>query len=509
VLDSAQSSSGKEVAGHEQSGHSLSLLVSSVISGMRIVNAQPHCGQTGSSKPAGAETEFNSMIDTAGKVAREGDHRQGVLVLRAEGEWREAWLTPLSPGPYAGRAQDDIAGGHSMRITRVGLFVIAFFVVASVAFSQSSKEPIKIGLLNELTGPLAVNGNEVNEGIRLYWQDEMANQVAGRPVRLIIEDSEGKPDVALTKARKLVERDGAHLILGPVSSAVAVAFRDYLHERKVPTIITQATANQLTTERASPFLFRSAMSSYQQEAAGGWYVSAKLGHKRIAVVALDYVAGHEQADGFVKTFMEGGGQTVERVLMPLGAIDVAPYITRIHSKASELDAVVGILWGPSAPQWIKAWDEYGLKGKIPLLGLGELVNETYLRQVGDASIGIVSWLSYSPALDTAENKRFVQAFKKKYGKDPVYNNHLGYLAAKAGGEALRAVNGNVEDQARFLEALRKVRFEAPGGAFRFDDKQNAVIPTYIRRVEQVGGKLQNSVIDAVLDVDQFWKPPKK
>src|SRR5438034_7428701 len=84
---------------------------------------------------------------------------------------------------------------------------------------------------------------------------------------------------------------------------------------------------------------RSAMSSYQQEAAGGWYVSAKLGYKRIAVVALDYVAGHEQADGFVKTFMEGGGQSVEKVLMPLGAIDVAPYITRIHSKASELDAV--------------------------------------------------------------------------------------------------------------------------------------------------------------------------
>ena len=403
----------------------------------------------------------------------------------------------------------DVKNRVSLWTGRVGLVVLAFLLLTSAALAQTSKEPIKIGVLNELTGPLAVNGSEVNEGIKLYWQDEMANQVAGRPVRLIVEDSEGKPDVGLTKARKLVERDGAHLILGPVSSAVASAFRDYLHERKVPTIITQATANQLTAERASPFVFRSAMSSYQQEAAGGWYVSAKLGYRRIAVVALDYVAGHEQADGFVKTFMEGGGQSVEKVLMPLGAIDVAPYITRIHSKASELDAVVGILWGPSAPQWMKAWDEYGLKGKLPLLGLGELVNETYLRQVGDAAIGIVSWLSYSPALDTPENKRFVQVFKKKYGKDPVYNNHLGYLAAKAGGEALRAVNGNVEDQPRYLEALRKVRFEAPGGAFRFDDKQNAVIPTYIRRVEPVGGKLQNSVIDAVLDVDQFWKPPKR
>jgi len=73
---------------------------------------------------------------------------------------------------------------------------------------------------------------------------------------------------------------------------------------------------------------------------------------------------------------------------------------------------------------------------------------------------------------------------------------------------MKAVNANVEDKARFLAALRKVSFEAPGGAFRFDEKQNAVIPTYIRRVDKVDGKLQNTVLDTVKDVDQFWKPPK-
>ena len=392
--------------------------------------------------------------------------------------------------------------------------ILAFLVLAAVvaggsALAQAPREPIKIGLINAITGPLAVNGSEINEGIKLYWEDEMGLQVAGRPVRLLVEDAEGKPDVGLTKTRKLVESDKAHLILGPVSSAVAVAIRDYLHEQRVAWIITQATANNLTSERASPILFRSAMSSYQQEAAGGWYVAAKLGHKRIAVVALDYVAGHEQADGFIKAFMEGGGQSVEKVYFPLGTMDVAPYITKVQNKLKDFDAVVAILWGPSAPQWLKAWQEYGLKGKLPLLALGETVNETYLRSVGDAALGIVSWLPYSPVLESAENKRFVQAFNKKYRKDPVYNNHLGYLAGKAGGEALKAVNGNVEDQARFLDALRRVRFEAPGGAFRFDDKQNAVIPTYLRRVEKVGGKLQNTVFDSVFEVDQFWKPPKR
>jgi branched-chain amino acid transport system substrate-binding protein len=377
------------------------------------------------------------------------------------------------------------------------------------ALAQAPREPIKIGGLNSATGPLAVNGAEINEGIRLYWEDEMGGQVAGRPVRLILEDDEGKPDVGLTKVRKLAESDKVHMILGPVSSAVAVAIRDYVVDRKVPLIITQATANSLTAEKASPTVFRSAMSSYQQEAAGGWYVAAKLGHKRIAVVGLDYVAGHEQTDGFIKTFMESGGQSAEKILMPLGAMDVAPYITRVQGKAGELDAVVGILWGPSAPQWLKAWQEYGLKGKLPLLVLGETVNETYLRSVGDAALGVVSWMSYTPTIDTPENKRFVQAFNRKYRKDPVYNNHLGYLAAKVAGEGLKATGGNVEDQARFLEALRRVRFEAPGGAFRFDEKQNAVIPTYLRRVERKDGKLQNTVFDVVLDVDQFWKPPKR
>ncbi len=396
------------------------------------------------------------------------------------------------------------------RSIALGAIVILSVVAGTpAAFAQGSREPIKIGLINALTGPLAVNGSEINEGIKLYFEDEMAGQVAGRPVRLVVEDAEGKPDVGLTKTRKLVESDRVHVILGPVSSAVAVAIRDYVHERRVPTIITQATANTLTTERGSPSIFRSAMSSYQQEAAGGWYVAAKLGYKRIAVVGLDYVAGHEQTDGFIKTFMESGGQSVEKVLMPLGAMDVAPYITRVQGKAGELDAVVAILWGPGAPQWLKAWQEYGLKGKLPLLTLGETVNETYLRTVGDAALGVVSWLSYAPGLDSAENKRFVQAFSRKFRKEPVYNNHLGYLAGRATGEAIKAVGGNVEDQARFLEALRRVRFEAPGGPFRFDDKQNAVIPTYIRRVDRVGGKLQNTVIDVVPDVDQFWKPPKR
>ena len=124
------------------------------------------------------------------------------------------------------------------RLSRVlvGL-VVAIVVSGAVLIAQAQREPIRIGLLHAITGPLAVNGTEINEGIRLYWEDEMSSQVAGRPVRLLVEDEEGKADVGLTKTRKLVESDRVHLILGPVSSAVAVAIRDYVHERDRKSVV--------------------------------------------------------------------------------------------------------------------------------------------------------------------------------------------------------------------------------------------------------------------------------
>ena len=76
-------------------------------------------------------------------------------------------------------------------------------------------------------------------------------------------------------------------------------------------------------------------------------------------------------------------------------------------------------------------------------------------------------------------------------------------------EAIRKVNGNVEDVPRLLDALRKTRFESPQGLFRLDEKQNAVIDLHIRRVEKVGGKLVNVYLDKIPDVDQFWSPPQQ
>jgi len=102
----------------------------------------------------------------------------------------------------------------------------------------------------------------------------------------------------------------------------------------------------------------------------------------------------------------------------------------------------------------------------------------------------------------------VAAYRKKYNEDPSLFSEQGYVGARVIVDAIKAVKGNVEDKEKFLEALRQVKFEAPRGPFRFDKFQNVIETVYIRKVDKIGGKLQNVVTDKIPDVDQFWTPKK-
>jgi branched-chain amino acid transport system substrate-binding protein len=161
---------------------------------------------------------------------------------------------------------------------------------------------------------------------------EIGSEVAGRKIELSFEDSESKVDPGMTKARKLVERDKVHLLLGLINSALAVALRDYLDGAKIPTVITQATAKDLTQGRASPYIFRAGFGSEQLHLPAGWYAARKLGYKRAIVVTFDNVAGREQAGAFVRTFSQTGGTAVSEIYVPIGTPDWAPYLARVRSE---------------------------------------------------------------------------------------------------------------------------------------------------------------------------------
>src|SRR5262245_38817165 len=130
------------------------------------------------------------------------------------------------------------------------LVVIAAGIIrAPTTPAAETKAPIKIGVLAPLSGPLAALAREIVDGARLYV-DEVNGEMAGRKVELIVEDYEFKTAVALTKTKKLVERDGVHVVTGVILSAAAIAMKDYLHAQQVPFIISgAAVAEPLMMEK--------------------------------------------------------------------------------------------------------------------------------------------------------------------------------------------------------------------------------------------------------------------
>jgi len=387
------------------------------------------------------------------------------------------------------------------------VFLFLFCLSVGIQRMAEAAEPIKIGYLAPYVGVFSKFGSDLRDGFKLYLE-EVGYKVAGRQIIFIDEDDEGKPEVGLVKAKKLVEKDKVHILAGIISSAVAYAVRDYVIEKKTPLVITNAGATKLTQEQRSPFIFRSSFANCQQDLAGGWYTYAKMGARKVIMIGSDYAAGHEKGAGFMKAFKFMGGEVIEEIWPPLGTNDFAPYLAKITNYVGKVDRTWAFFAGSDAIRFVNQYDEYGLKEKIKLICEEGVTDEANLPSEKEAALGIESYARYCIGYDSPENKRFVREYQKKYNYDPGSLSEGGYVGAKFIVKALEAVKGRIENQEAFLKALRGVKFEAPRGPVRFDDYQNVIFNTFIQRVGKKDGKYNNYVVDIIPDIDQFWMPKK-
>lgn len=384
--------------------------------------------------------------------------------------------------------------------------MVGLFLSLPLEALAQAKGPIKIGGLFELTGVFSGNARESLDGTRMFF-DEIGWKVAGRTIELLVEDTEGKPDVALTKARKLVERDGVHMLMGIVSSPVCLAVQGYAKEKMIPVIISADcgfTGLTMPGKFLNPYVFRWSQTGIGPGApAADWaYKDAKW--RKVASVASDYPAGIEVNAIFARVFCELGGRVTSEVYPPIGTADFAPFLGRVDRSA---DAV--IFFGPGADglRFGRQYAEYGLKEKLPLMDLyGQVAFEPNLSAPDAAgwALGVYSAIHYTAALDTPENKKFVPEFRRRYNHLPFDNGPDGYVGGKAIAEAAKVVNGNVEDKEKFMAAMRKLDFDSPKGRVHLDQFQNVVQSQYIRKVERVGGELMNVPIKAYHSLSQFW-----
>jgi branched-chain amino acid transport system substrate-binding protein len=387
--------------------------------------------------------------------------------------------------------------------THVLIAVVAMGALAAPGVVPAAeKGPIKIGFTAPLTGTFAQVGKDMLNGFELYFE-EIGKTASGRKIELIVEDNEGTPATALTKVRKLVEKDGVHVVAGGLLASTGYALAPYVDAQRIPTLYPVMAPDDLTQRKPANWIVRTGWSSSQPSHPFGEYAAKVLGYKKIAVIAMDYAFGWEVTGGFQKTFEEQGGQIVQKIWTPLNVTDYAPYLGQLRK---DVDAVFGVHTGRLTLQFVKQYQEFGLKAKIPLIGGGVMTDEFGLPSMGDEALGIITTLHYSEALDTPANKKFKAAFEKKAGKIASYYSENPYDGARWIVEGIKAVNGNVEDRDRFLAALRKVEItDAPRGPMKMDSDNNPIQNVYIRKVERVGGRLQNTVIQTFPNVSQYWK----
>jgi len=384
------------------------------------------------------------------------------------------------------------------------LVVIAAGLVAALAGggpTLAAQGPIKIGLVTATTGGFSPNGRDMINGFELALK-EAGNKAAGRQIQMLIEDDQGLPGPTLTKARKLVELDKVDLMTGPLAASSGYVLRDYVDQQKIPSLFPVVSSDDLTQRKTSPWIIRTGWTSSQPNHAFGEYAAKTLHYKRIATIAYDFAFGWETVEGFQDTFEQNGGRVVEHLWPPIGAPDYSPYLGRIPR---DVDAVYATFSGGDALRFLQQYRQFGLEGRIPLIGNGTLTDEHILFQENDLAKGIITPLQYSAALKTDENRAFVRAYVRAYNRVPSYYSEACYTGMRVILKALEATGGNIENRAAFVAAMRKVSLaDAPRGPVHFDAYGSPVQNVYIRRVDIVNREPQNTVIFTYPNVSQFW-----
>ncbi|HEX3338262.1 MAG TPA: ABC transporter substrate-binding protein [Pseudolabrys sp.] len=371
--------------------------------------------------------------------------------------------------------------------------------------APAGAEELRIGYLAPLTGGLAQTGIDMRDGFLLYLE-EHGNKLGGMDVKLIIEDEQGKGDVAVTKAKKLVLQDKVHMFIGGVLASTGYALAPVSTELKTMYIPSIPAADDLTQRQLKnfPYLIRTSWSSSQpHHPLGQW--ACDQGYKKIVTIAADYAFGYEVVGGFQKAFEDCGGKIIQKIWPPLGAKDFGPFIPTIKEDA---DAVLSLMVGPMPAQFIKQMRGAGFKK--PILGGGTSYDEFVLPFMGDEAIGDVSALHYSAALDTPKNIAFVKAYRTKFGKVPSYYSENNYTTAQWLDEALTKAGGKWPGPEELIKIMIGIKLDSVRGPVSFDDMRNPIQNIYIKKVEKKKmfgyekEELWNTVIKTYPNVSQFW-----
>jgi branched-chain amino acid transport system substrate-binding protein len=351
-------------------------------------------------------------------------------------------------------------------ITFLSLLMAGLFAAPQNA---ATKEPIKIGLVLPFTGIIAQSAVEQREGVEMAVKEK--GTILGRPIQLIIEDTRLQPDVAVSKAEKLVYKDGCIALAGTISSGVALALSKNINRLKVPLLVTGPMTTKLYSFHK--WVFRSGQLINDQTAranVAGILARPDLRNRTYYVLCNDFTWGHDASEWFIKLAKEKGIKIYNEDYdkAPMATKDWASYITKI--KASGADAVYIALFTNVIPLFTKQAYDFGYLPENKLVSAAA-PGPRELEAGGKSCTGIVtstnwSWDINTPTSDTWEKKSW-EMYKPNIPSNMAVNSYVGAMNLFNGIEKAGSTDVN-----KIAKALKGISFDGPYGVVRISPKDN-------------------------------------
>jgi branched-chain amino acid transport system substrate-binding protein len=312
-----------------------------------------------------------------------------------------------------------------------GFLAIAATAAPAQQATKYSDGVIRIGVLNDRSGPYADLSGEGSAIAARMAAEEFGSKVRGIPVEIITADHQNKPDLGASIARRWLDVDKVDVIVDVANSAVSLAINELVKERK-KLLLHNSASSELTGKACTA---RSVQWQYSAWAAASNVVDKEMvdkGMNTFFIIAVDYALGSSISSTFKAAVQRAGGKVVGEVRHPLNAGDFSSYL--LQAQASGAKAVMLANAGSDLTTAVRQAREFGLTPKVQLLAAA--LTKDVIRGTGLKAMQGLQTMSWYEAYRDEASKAWAKKFAaRNAGKTPTevqaatYSSVRSYLKA--------------------------------------------------------------------------------
>ncbi|MCS5604326.1 MAG: ABC transporter substrate-binding protein [Alphaproteobacteria bacterium] len=367
--------------------------------------------------------------------------------------------------------------------------IFAFAACLALAASPVAAEKVKVGFIVTLTGGGGIIGKPMKNAFEL-GMEHVGGRLGGMETEVIYADDKRKPDVAKQLVNKMIKKDRVHFITGIIWSNLLVAIHGPVTRSNTFLISSNAGAGAVAGKRCSKDFFNvSFQNDVMPEGMGKYMTDKKINN--VYAMSPNYQAGKDMIKGFKRMYK---GKIVGEVYTKLGQKDYQAEISAL--RAANPSAAFIFLPGGMGINFIKQYAQAGLSKKIPLYSVYS-VDALTLPALKDAAVGTFGVQHWSPDLGNSVNRRFVETYRKKYGKTPAFYAAQAYDTVMFLDNAIRKAGG-VGDRDKLRTAMRAGDFPNTRGTFKFNNNHFPIQNVYLREAVNDNGNYVTKTLGVVL-----------